>query len=405
MDNNLNLEQLRMLSLSLSKSVENLRKRSVVQAIISSLNSGLRIKILRGFRGVGKTTAMLHSFAHNSTKAVYFSADSPAIKNHGVYNSGRDAITQGYLLLFIDEIHTYPNWRAEIKALHDENPNLKIVASGSAPLALVPERREELICLHPMNFSEYITIKTGETIVAKEEWLDKDKSIAFIASNPILEGEFYTYTKVGGFPLSIGLEENKSLEAIYYSIKKSIREDAVFFLKLSKEKIFAMENLIIFLATSKPGELSITSLSSTLRVSKTVVYEIIDALERMEIIRIIRPFARGNALVRSEPKLLFFHPNMRFAVCQQLGIEPDKGAIREELAVFGFSERGWNVNTIKGEKKSPDYILGKGEKHLVVEVGGENKSRKQLKGFDSSLVITDYQLMALLLVSKSSKIC
>ncbi|HIH22319.1 TPA: ATP-binding protein, partial [Candidatus Micrarchaeota archaeon] len=378
MDDNLNFEQLRLLSLSLAKSVDGLKRRSIVKSIVSSLDSGLRIKIVRGFRGVGKTTAMLHAFAEVPVKSVYFSVDNPAIKSRGVYNSGIDGIKQGYFLLFIDEVHTYPNWRVEIKALHDANPTLKIVASGSAPIALVPERREELVCMHPMNFSEFINLKKGETISCSEEWRDKDESITFVATTPALEGEFYKYIRVGGFPLSIGLDENKALEAIYYSIKKSIRDDAVFFLKMSKEKIFAMENLIIFIATSKPGELSLTSLSSTLHVSKTVVYEIIDALERMEIIRVIRPFARGSALVRSEPKILFFHPNMRFAVCQQLGGVPDKGAIREELAVFGFSERGWTVHTIKGEKKSPDYVIEKSGKRLVVEIGGEKKSRKQL---------------------------
>ncbi len=397
------ISQLRIIALSLLNSVDKLRRRHIVGRLLSSLQTKPRIKLLRGFRGVGKTTAMLHAFGMMKEKALYFSADNPIVKSHGIYNTGKDAIKNGFGLLFIDEVHTYPEWRAEIKALHDEFPSLIIVASGSAPLALVPERREELICLHEMDMEESAFIGTGKSVFADEEWRDREEAMRFIAANQEIANTFHSYSRVGGFPLSFELEEGRALDAIYNSIRKSIREDAVFFLKMSKEKIFAMENLLNFLATSKPGELSLTSLSSTLRVSKTVVYEIIDSLSAMEIVRVIRPYAGGAALVRAEPKLLFFHPNMRFAICRQLGRQADEGAVREELAVFGLSERGWTIHTIKGEKKSPDYVIEKGKEKLIVEIGGERKTRIQLKGFPEGLVIGEYQLIPLLLVAKSSK--
>jgi len=398
------INQLRIISLSLLNSVEKYRRRYVVERLLKSLKSQPRIKLLRGFRGVGKTTALLHAFGAVKESALYFSADHPIVKSSGIYNTGKEAIKNGFNILFIDEVHTYPEWRPEIKALHDEFPSLVIVASGSAPLALVPERREELICLHEMGIDEYAFLKNGKIESANEEWADKELAMKFIAEHQEIANLFNSYYKTGGFPLSLDMEEDKALDAIYNSVRKSIREDAVFFLKMSKEKVFAMENLLNFLATSAPGELSITSLSSTLHISKTVVYEIIDALSAMEIIRIIRPYAGGAALVRGEPKLLFFHPNLRFSICRQLGKPTDIGSVREELAVFGLSERGWNEYTIKGEKKSPDYIIEKGKERLIVEIGGEKKTRIQLKGFEKGITINEYQLIPLLLVGKSSKI-
>ncbi|MBI5051351.1 ATP-binding protein [Candidatus Micrarchaeota archaeon] len=391
-----NLEQLRLTALTLLKSVEPLKERTIVSLIQTSLNNNLRIKLLRGFRGVGKTTVMLQLFGKNPAKSLYFSADHPIIQRWGIYEIGQLAIKYGYTTLFIDEVHTYPEWKNAIKVLHDQNPAIKIVASGSAPLALTPERREELHSLRPLDLGEFALLSDRTLSAVKDEWKNKEHTIQFIASNPDVQGMFSQYSKTGGFPLSLGLEESNALDAVYYSIKKSIREDAVFFLKMSNEKVFAMENLINFLATSKPGELSITSLASTLSVSKTIIYEIIDALEKMEIIRIIKPYAKGAALVRAEPKLLFFHPNLRFAVSRQLGIIPEKGAIREELAVFGFTERGWSVNTVKGEKKSPDYIVEKGSEYFTIEIGGESKKRAQLKNHRNGLILTEYQLLPLL---------
>jgi predicted AAA+ superfamily ATPase len=399
-----NIDRLRMSALSLLTSVEKLKSRDIVEKLLASIKTKPRIKLVRGFRGVGKTTAMLQAFGHLKEDSLYFSADNPIAKKISIYEIGKEAIKNGFDILFIDEIHTYPMWKNEIKALHDEYPSLIIVASGSAPLALVPERREELIYLHEMDLGEYLFLKTGKRIFANDEWKNKEKAIRFVAANEEATKVFYHYSRIGGFPFSLEMDEEKALNAIYYSIRKSIREDAVFFLKMSKEKVFAMENLLNFLATSKPGELSITSLSYLLHVSKTVVYEIIDALEAMEIIRVIKPYAYGSALVRAEPKMLFFHPNMRFALCHQLGKPADLGAVREELAVFGFCERGWKVNTIKGERKSPDYIIEKDEEKIVVEIGGRRKSPIQLKGFPEGIIMDEYQLIPLLLVGKSSKI-
>jgi hypothetical protein len=398
------IDKIRMSALSLLASAEKLGNRHIVERILASIKTKPRIKLVRGFRGVGKTTAMLQAFGRLKENALYFSADNPVVRKTGIYTIGEEAIKVGFNILFIDEIHTYPVWRNEIKALHDEFPSLIIVASGSAPLALVPERREELICLHEMDLGEYLFLKTGKKISAGDEWKNKEEAMRFVAANEDVVRAFYHYLRIGGFPFSFEMDEERALNAIYYSIRKSIREDAVFFLKMSKEKIFAMENLLNFLATSRPGELSITSLSRILHISKTVVYEIIDALEAMEIIRVIKPYAHGSALVRAEPKMLFFHPNMRFALCHQLGKQAELGAVREELAVFGFCERGWKVNTIKGERKSPDYIIEKGKEKLVVEIGRERKSPIQLKGFAESIMMDEYQLIPLLLVANSSKI-
>ncbi|MBI5046870.1 ATP-binding protein [Candidatus Micrarchaeota archaeon] len=390
-----NFDQLRLLSVSLSKNISAFHNRKVYEELLASINRKPRIKLVKGFRGLGKTTALLQLFAKNIDTSFYFSADHPIAKEFGIYVLSKEAIRNGFKLLLIDEIHTYPKWREEVKALYDEFPELIIVASGSAPLALNPERREEVIEVNPMDLGEFINITKSNQLVSRDEWKDKQSSINFIASSPGLETDFYKYFRYGAFPSSIELDEERALNAIYHSIRKSMREDGVFFLNLSKEKIFGMENLILSLATSSPGELSITSLSNSLSLSKTVIYEIIAALEGMGIIRIIRPYKKGFALVRAEPKMLFTHPNFRFAVCKQLGRSADSGAIREELAVFGFINRGFSVNTIKGMKKSPDYIVEKGNERFVVEIGGERKNRLQLKGFENGLVLSEYQLVPL----------
>jgi predicted AAA+ superfamily ATPase len=374
-----------------------MKKRKAVYEIRNYLTKEPRIKILRGLRGVGKTTMMLQTL--KKTKGIYFSADWPTITNEGIYEIGKKALEAGYTHLFIDEVHTYPGWQDEIKALHDQFTKAHFFCSGSAAVAFIPDRRQKIFEIDPMSFGEYLEVGYGMKL--EEEgglWKDEQKSVVYVAKHyPEIEERFDRYLRFGGFPFSFNLEEADALSAIYYSTHKSIRQDSVSFLKMSREKVFAMEKLVILVATSNPGELSITSLSNNLDVSKSTIYEIIDALIRMKIIRLVRPYAKGSKLVRSEPKLLFVHPNIRSAICHMLKFEWSKGPIREEAALFGLDLREWKFYTIKGSKSSPDYRIVKGDEKYTLEIGGPSKGIRQLKGFEKPIIIKDDQLKVLLI--------
>jgi len=150
-----------------------------------------------------------------------------------------------------------------------------------------------------------------------------------------------------------------------------------------------MAKMLFSLATASLGEFSINSLTQQLEIKKHKGYELISLLEKMKILRMVKPSGRGPKLVRGDPKLLFYHPNLRSALCAALKIQPNLGALREELAVFALSARGWTVSTIKGMKKNPDYIVQKGNQKLVVEVGGNSKGKSQLQGFEEETLLLD----------------
>ncbi len=391
----MNLEEMKKTAIRLGENVKNLKHRYVFFSLVNRLFKEPRIKLVRGFRGSGKTTILLQIFNKYRKRAMYLSADSPMIAGETLYNVLKEVISSGYDLLLIDEIHRYPHWRRDIKAIYDEFPEVTLVCSGSAPLAFVPERREEVIDVEPMGFREFLELKHGFSLIVRDEWLDPEKSIEMVARySPNLESEFREYLQVGGYPTCLKYDLDSAKKALYASIRKSIYEDTASILKMSQEKIYALNKILVFLATSEPGELSITTLASATELSKSVIYELLDALEKMKIIRIIRPYGRGAKLIRGSPKMLFYHPNLRYAICNELSIEPSIGAIREELAVFALVSRGYTVNTLKGLKRSPDYYVGK-PLNMVLEIGGKGKSKKQIKGYKRAKVIKPDQLLLL----------
>lgn len=378
--------------LRLAENIRGLALRSFVRQLT---RSEPRIKVLRGFRGVGKTTALLQLVDDNS---AYFSMDNPIAEMNSLYETGAALARTGYSTLLIDEVQYYPHWRRDTKALYDEFPSLCIFASGSAPLAFEPERRYDVVEVNPLSLGEFVELKEKkETRVPDEYWRDKNKAVEFVAARPQLYEHYSNYLNGGGFPTFFSYKE-KTLASIYNSIRKSIREDAPSFAKVDSETILAMEKTLSFIATSPPGEFNASNLSKLLEVKKHRAYTVTELLESMHILRRVRPCGQGAPFARGEPKLLFYHPNLRRAVCQALGKESNKGAEREELALFALSGRGWKASTIKGAKRTPDYLVQKNNETLIIEIGGPNKTTAQLREYKrqfKTTTIDDRQLMAM----------
>lgn len=375
--------KIKEIALGLAQGTQGLKRRFFMSA--HSFDDEPRIKVLRGFRGVGKTTALLQLMERD--RAIYFSVDHPYIEGYSLYELSKQLIKSGYKTLLIDEIQYYPNWKQETKALYDEFREVVIIISGSAPLAFEPERRYDIIDVEPLSLKEFCEIE-GRKIEVEEIWGDTEKTLVFLAANPWIYEQYECYLRQGAFPIYFKYRE-KTLGSIYQSIKKSIREDVPFFSRVDGETIRAMERLLLLLATAELGDFSINSIAKTLEITKYKGYEIVSLLEAMRILRLIRPHAKGPKLVRGDPKLMFYHPNLRWAVCSMLGVTPSRGALREELAVFSFIQRGWKVSTIKGMKKNPDYLIERHNETILIEIGGSSKTTAQFAGMKGRKEIID----------------
>ena len=387
----IDITKLQEIGLSLAASIVNLEKRKFLSAM--SIAKEPRIKVWIGFRGVGKTTALLQLMKQEN--GIYFSFDHPYVLNHKLYEMGKAFFKNGYKTLMIDEVQYYSDWKKDSKALYDEFQEIHIILSGSAPLAFEPERRYEIVQIEPMSLKEFIELQGKEIEDPKDSWQNSDASLNFLANHQWLYEYYSHYLLGGGFPIYFTYQD-KTLSAIYNSIRKSIWEDAPLFSSVKGEEIIVMEKILFSLATSSLGEFSINSLTKQLEIKKHGGYKLISLLEKMKILRFVLPHGKGPKLVRSEPKLMFYHPNLRSAICNALGVKADIGALREELAVFSLALRGWHVRTIKGFKKNPDYYLEKNQQKIIIEIGGNSKTKQQLKGFSEKTILLDErQLIAL----------
>ncbi len=393
-----NLDRVVLLSLSMKQRVQNLKERRFVPTLRQAMEEKPGIIVIRGLRGVGKTTGMLQVHARlDDRESIYFSADWPQVKKEGLYETALYFVEMGYRYLFIDEVHTYPDWMSIVKALSDQFDYLKMVISGSAAIAFTRDRRFRIMEVGPMSLREYILLTAGRDVKAPPEiWKEPQESSRFVGRYyPEIKYWYERYMKVGGFPFSLEMRDEVALQSLFSAIEKSIREDSMSILKMDTSKALAMERLLYTIATSPPGESSLSSLSKNLGRSKDTIYEIVRALSDMKILRTITPMTSGSAIVRKEPKLLLHHPNLRHAICENLGVEASRGALREEAVLFALEGLGIRFGTVKGiGRRQPDYMLEDG---TVIEIGGESKGRGQLREFEKTMVIRETQIITLLL--------
>ncbi len=208
--------------------VENYVNRDIYPTISTNLHQGLRIIIIAGLRGIGKTTMLLH-LSTQYEKSLFFSLDHPLFRSIDLYNFVKYMVEKkGLTHFFIDEAHYYPEWSNELKALHDWNHDIHFVISGSSALGLSrPDRRAKFYFLSPLSFKEFLRY-SHHKITEIVDWKDAKKSMEMVIKYG-LEKEFEKYLRGGGFLTSLNLSEEDFCATYYEAIRKTLVEDAVIY--------------------------------------------------------------------------------------------------------------------------------------------------------------------------------
>lgn len=168
--------------------------------------------LLRGARQVGKTT-LVNTFAgefkvflslnleKEADRAIFEKTDSITDILNAIYLLKNIVPDEGETLLFIDEIQESPKTIQLLRYFHEERPELFVIAAGSLlefslkEVASFPVGRIEYLCLHPMDFEEFLL---ALNYTAALEQL-KQIPVSDFAHETLLN-LFHSYAIVGGMP-------------------------------------------------------------------------------------------------------------------------------------------------------------------------------------------------------------
>ncbi len=344
---------------------------------------------ITGARGSGKTTMLLQhikkTFPEPFERVLYLSMDSLWFSANPLTNLVDYFVKRGGTHLFLDEVHNYPNWSVEIKNLYDSFPELHIVFTGSSLLELNQgkadlSRRALMYHLPGLSFREFIILETGHTfpILSFEQILSDHQSIAAQIVSEIKPFQYFqNYLKYGYYPYFLEGKENytQRLEAtllmiLNYELPQLRAVDSSYIPKLKQ--------LTTIIAQSVPFIPNVSKLSEKIGINRNTFLLYLHYLEEAQVFHLLYRNSQGIKLLQKPEKVFLDNTNLMFLL--DAGV-PDTGNLREtflanqikQVAKLNYPEKG-------------DFLVND---TYTIEVGGKQKTRKQLQGIPDAYIAAD----------------
>lgn len=342
---------------------------------------------IKGAKGVGKTTLVLQYIKTKlqNEKVIYFTLDDTHFFGNRLIDSVEDFIKAGYNYFFIDEVHKYSKWSEEIKNLHDTYRNIKIVFTGSSVLHLLEgtvdlSRRAMLYNLPGLSFREYVEFVTGNLFPAfsLEEILKNHVQIASEITKNIRPFEFFNnYLLQGYYPFFMEAPNTFSfrLEA---AVNQTLESDLPMTKKITPDIVIKLKRILSVIAQSAPFKPNIQKISERVEVTRNSLVVYIRYLEDAGIIKQLFTDVTGVGALQKPQKIYLDNPNLIYALSS---LNTQIGTVRETFVVNQLSKT--NVVTYP---KTGDFLIN--DKFLF-EVGGKNKSKKQISGVENAYILAD----------------
>jgi len=339
-----------------------------------------------GARGIGKTTFLFQFLKENNvdlSKKLYISADSIEISNISLFDLAKEFSMKGGEVLVLDEIHKYPEFQRHLKQIYDFL-DLKVLFSGSSALRLENaktdlSRRAVLYRLKGLSFREYLELKTGLNFssCSISELVNNHMEIAYDVMNRIKPLEYFSeYLKKGFYPFYFENPQtyyNKLEEAINIVIES----DLPILFKIEPKNIIKLKKLVKLICMSEPYELNLTKLAQKAGLNRNTLYHYIDYLDKGNLLNILKPAVKGDAIFTKPEKIFLNNTNLNFCYCEN----QKTGTIRETFVVSQLR----NFYHLSYPKKGDLLIDGK----YLIEIGGKNKNFNQIKDTENGYVVAD----------------
>jgi len=392
-----NLEDL----LKLSEKYITLLNRQYIRNFVRKDPFKTRLTIVLGQRGVGKTTAIVQYFlqrkAENSAmekKLLYLPADHFLIGNRALYEIAETFSQLGGEIICFDEIHKYSNWSQELKSIYDTFPELKVIASGSSALEVHKgshdlSRRAIVKQMPGFSFREYLEVITGKTfpIYTLEEILKTHERCANYIIDVLKKPKilrilnlFQDYLKKGYYPY---FTECTSEEDFYFTLERSVHTTIESDIpsvhpSITAASIKKIIRLLSFIAQQVPFKPHLNKLTEILDLNdQRILKTYLKYLEDAGLINTVSKAGKGLSVLEKPEKIFLDNTNQVYAFGKQ---DSNTGNLRETFFVNVLSSRHSVFYSDEG-----DFMVN----NHTFEVGGKNKSFKQIRNIKNSYVVLD----------------
>lgn len=243
---------------------------SFTRYLYDKINWNNRLIVIKGAKGVGKTTMLLQHIKRTFTdpqKALYVSLDHIWFANHTLIELAEYHYTHGGTHLFLDEVHKYKGWEQEIKNIYDSYPRLHVVVTGSSMLKLEESmtadlsRRHRSYTMEGLSFREYLQVEqvadlsvlSLETIL-KNHFMEASK----ITSKVKVLHHFEKYLESGYYPF-YREEGDGFFDRLQQVINTVVTTEIPAVSRIEYDSVYKVRQLLAVLAEMKPYTLNISA--------------------------------------------------------------------------------------------------------------------------------------------------
>ena len=361
---------------------------SFTRYLYDKINWDNRLIVIKGAKGVGKTTMLLQHIKRNFQqveKALYVSLDNLWFANHTLLELAEYHYTHGGTHLFLDEVHKYKGWQQEVKNIYDSYPHLHLVVTGSSMLKLEESltadlsRRHRAYTMEGLSFREYLKLEqvADLPVLSLETILNNHFTEASqITSKVKVLQHFEKYIESGYYPF-YREEGDGFFDRLQHVIDTVVTTEIPAVSHIEYDSVYKVRQLLAVLAEMKPYTLNISSLCTTLQSSRNNVLKLLDLMDKAALVRRLYATNGGMNMLTKPEKILFYNTNLMHCLTPQV----DSGTMRETYLAsqIGVDHQLYMPN--KGDLVVDDKWL--------FEVGGKRKDFSQIKNMEDSFVVSD----------------
>lgn len=363
-----------------------------VRDMMQRINWDARLIVIRGPKGVGKSTLMKQyiksHFDADDRHVLYCSADTNYFSTNTLVDVADTFVKRGGKWLFIDEVHKYTGWSREVKEIYDLHPDLHIILSGSSLIQINDgqadlSRRILIYDMPGLSLREFIRLDQGldvesttldQLLASPNQYCRKVMSLC----RPL--EHFANYRRFGYYPFFLeGKQE-------YYDKVENVINYIVD-VELPKHRGIDVGNtrkikaLLQVISQMTPYEVDIAKLSKATGIMRTTVLKYLTYLEEACLIRRLFTDLKNVTDLQKPDKIYLDNTNLLYTLSPE---KPEIGTVRETFFANQLASAGHKVE-YAGYKRG-DFRI---DDAIVIEVGGQDKGFSQISDQENAYVAAD----------------
>lgn len=358
---------------------------SFFRYLYQEINFSSRLIAVLGARGTGKTTLLLQIAKHSNKDVLYVALDDLFFTQNTLYSLSEDFKLNGGELLLLDEVHKYPGWSREIKLIYDDFPELQVIFTSSSILDIYKgesdlSRRAVNYHLSEMSFREYLQFyhKISLSKLSLSDIISNNEKLSLEISSEIKPLKYLKeYIATGAYPYYSGYKD-EYYQLITNTINLILDVDLQSIEGIEYANIAKFKRLLYILANNVPFTPNISKLAGKIDLHRNTLIQGLQLLEKAELIRTKRKQNKSISILSKPDKIWLHNTNLSFAISDN---NPDTGNVRET-----FFLQHLQINHNVGLADKGDFVI---DNNFIFEVGGQNKTKKQISGLENAYVVRD----------------